>query len=153
MKKRNFGRYVFFAMIGLYCLCSFVAPTTGNLVVSVSNIAQSGGELRIVVYNSASTFLNPKGYAYLRTVPITNQTTAQVTFERLPYGYYAVTMYHDLNSNHNMDKSALGVPEEPYALSNNVNVKWRRPTFDETKIQLAEPSKNIALRLVRWKDR
>jgi uncharacterized protein (DUF2141 family) len=141
--------------IGLLILYSFVLPkvSTGNLVVSVNNITQSGGELRIVVYNDAASFLLPKRYAYLRVVSVGNQKTAQVTFENIPYGYYAVTMYHDLNSNHDMDKSALGVPQEPYALSNNVNVKWRRPTFDETKIQLAEPIKNTALRLVRWKDR
>ena len=64
-----------------------------------------------------------------------------------------VTSYHDLNDNRMLDKNGMGIPTEPYGISNGFNTKWRKPTFDETKFAFNETNQTIYLDVKRWKDR
>ncbi len=42
-----------------------------------------------------------------------------LTFSDLPAGEYAVRMFHDVNSDGQMNANAFGMPTEPFAFSNN----------------------------------
>ena len=39
--------------------------------------------------------------------------------EQLPFGYYAVKLYHDENQNKKLDKNFFGIPTEGYGFSND----------------------------------
>ncbi len=45
--------------------------------------------------------------------------TISMTFSGLPAGDYAVRMFHDVNSDGQMNANAFGMPMEPFAFSNN----------------------------------
>ena len=68
-------------------------------------------------------------------------------------GEFAYMATIEALKNARLDQNYLGVPTEPYALSNNVNVKWRRPTFEETKITFNKTEQTVPLQLKKWKDR
>ena len=128
------------------------AADEGILSVVVNNIQTPKGSIRVAIYNSAATFLDAKRYAFIGHIEVGNNKSIRLDF-KMPYGTYAATCYHDINDDHNLDKSTLGFPEEPYALSNNPSVKWRRPSFDETKFAFRQPAQTISLTLRKWKDR
>ena len=147
-------------LIFWYCASSFLMPEIKKkavelpsvLHVVVSGIATNAGSVRVAIYDKAENFLQIKKYAYTKSAAPGANSSVQVDFE-IPNGDYAVTAYHDINDDHHLDQNYMGIPTEPYALSNNVSVKWRRPTFYETKISFNQPDQTIYLQLKKWKDR
>ena len=124
----------------------------GVLSVVVNGITGSSGTVRVVIYNSNNHFLERDGYVYKQVMEVGNHKSVKLDF-KMPHGYYSVSAYHDVNDNHNLDRNGLGVPNEPYAMSNNPSVKWRKPTFDETKFAFNQLNQTISLDLKLWKDR
>jgi uncharacterized protein (DUF2141 family) len=144
------------SLLVLYIL--FIQSSTPNpvgggiLSVVVDGIANSSGTVRVVIFNSQDKFLERDGYVFKQTVEVGNKKSVRLDFQ-MPHGYYAVSAYHDLNDNHTLDRNGIGVPTEPYALSNNPSVKWRKPTFDETKFAFNQSTQTISLQLKQWKER
>jgi uncharacterized protein (DUF2141 family) len=124
----------------------------GMLSVVVDGISNASGTVRVVIFNSQDKFLERDGYVFKQTIEVGNKKSVRLDFQ-MPHGYYAVSAYHDLNDNHTLDRNGLGVPVEPYALSNNPSVKWRKPTFDETKFAFNQSAQTISLQLKQWKER
>jgi uncharacterized protein (DUF2141 family) len=65
----------------------------------------------------------------------------------LPPGEYAVSTYHDLNSNDKLDRYFIGKPKEPYGFSNNVN-PFGPPSYKDCKFTLANIPKTISIKLL-----
>ncbi len=149
----TFIKKLLFIFIPFFSL-GFTLPNRDNgvLTVYVSGIDTPEGSIRIAIYNSPNGFLEKSSYVFTQNKPVGNNKSLRFDFN-MPHGYYAVSCYHDINDSHSLDKNYMGIPVEPYALSNNVNIKWRRPTFDETKIAFSKPSQTIYLEVKRWKDR
>ncbi len=120
--------------------------------VIVKGIKENAGSIRVAIYDKPENFLQAKKYFATKSTVAGNNNSSQLDFT-LPFGDYAVTAYHDINDDHRLDQNYLGVPTEPYALSNNINVKWRRPTFEETKITLNQNEQTVYLELKKWKER
>ena len=122
------------------------------LTVVVGGIDTPSGTIRVAIYNSQDHFLEKDKFVFNKTIVVGNNKSVRLDFI-LPHAYYAVTCYHDINDNHRLDQNYMGIPQEPYALSNNVSIKWRRPTFDETKFAVTKAAQTIYLEVKRWKDR
>jgi uncharacterized protein (DUF2141 family) len=131
---------------------SFTIESTGKLTVIVNNIDKPSGEVRVAIYNSENTFLDAKKFVAVKSMAVGSHTSVTLEFPHLPYGNYAVTTYHDINSNRKLDQNTFGIPEEPYDMT-NLKVKWRKPTFNEVKFSLQVPQKTVQLHLKRWVDR
>jgi uncharacterized protein (DUF2141 family) len=136
----------------LFAAYSFNIQNTGKLTVVVNNIDTPSGEVRVAIYNSEKTFLDPKKFVSVKSMAVGSQKSVTLEFTDLPYGNYAVTTYHDINSNRKLDQNTFGIPEEPYDMT-NLKVKWRKPTFNEVKFPLQAAQKTVQLHLKRWVDR
>ena len=154
--KAKMSRIVLFLLFPIL-FCGFTSPhdNSGTLVLEISHITAQTGDVHVAIFNSQGTFLKDKQYILAKRFVVDNQTGSfmRVEIPNLPYGTYAMSIYHDINNNHILDQSGLGIPIEPYALSNNVKVKWRRPSFEECKFVFGEPSKTMGFELKYWKDR
>jgi uncharacterized protein (DUF2141 family) len=124
----------------------------GVLSVVINGISTAQGTVRVVIYNSQDNFLERDGYVYKQVIAVGNNKSVKLDF-KMPHAYYVVSAYHDINDNHTLDRNGLGLPIEPYALSNNPTVKWRKPTFDETKFAFNQANQTISLDLKLWKER
>lgn len=63
----------------------------------------------------------------------------------IPYGRYAVVVYHDANSNGMLDKNGLGMPTETWGVSNNVRPFLRAPKFIECAITHATSRTSVTI--------
>ena len=52
-----------------------------------------------------------------QVLPIENNTCKTI-FKDVPSGEYAISIYHDINSNAKLDTNFLGIPKEDYTCSN-----------------------------------
>lgn len=67
--------------------------------------------------------------------------------ENLPYGDYAVSVYHDENLNGDMDSGFMGIPKEPYGFSNNAKSSFGPPKWRDVKFSIKSPSVEIAVKV------
>ncbi|GJD57214.1 DUF2141 domain-containing protein [Methylobacterium dankookense] len=69
-------------------------------------------------------------------------------FDDVAPGTYAVAAFQDQNGNGRLDRTGLGLPQEPYGLSGGAG-RHARPSFAEAAFSLREPGAAIRVRLAR----
>ena len=62
---------------------------------------------------------------------------AVTTFEDVPAGPFAVSVYHDEDGDGKMDTNLVGIPSEDYGFSADASGVFGAPTFEEASLELA----------------
>ncbi|GGD03198.1 DUF2141 domain-containing protein [Hyunsoonleella pacifica] len=108
-----------------------------NVTVTISNLESNDGKVFISLYNSEGSFL-AKGYQ--STVSEIKNNSCEVVFKNIPNGTYAVSFYHDENSNNKMDTGMFGIPKEDYGCSNNAKGFMGPPKWKDAKFTINNES-------------
>lgn len=115
--------------------------------VVVKNVRESVGLITAELYrNDQATFLHADGRV------VRQQFAARAPETRFcltapESTSYAIGLYHDKNANHRIDKGALGIPVEPYGLSNNPRIRFAAPTVDEALFHVPEQGVYVEIQL------
>lgn len=127
---------------------------TGALTIRIYDLESNKGSLQLAGFDGEESFLQPGAHRFGKTISLPRQgSTVTVEVPDLPFGRYALAVYHDLNNNGVLDTNLFGVPVEPYAFSNNPTVKWRSPRFEEVRFDFRHGGQVEEVRLMRWKER
>lgn len=137
-------------LLFILLLSWFQTEQKGTLTVKVKDVLQAQGSVRMAVYNNEKSFPSESHSFRGAVLPLKPGVNPQLSCDQLPFGSYAVAVYHDVNNNGKMDKNGLGIPTEPYAFSNNVKVKWRAPKFREAAFSFSAQQQEIVVVLKRW---
>ena len=121
--------------------------TTGNLVVNISGFPSSEGFAMVALSNSKESYKFGENAAIALTRIRLVDQRAQVIFTNLAYSWYAISIYHDENSNGTMDKNAMGIPKEAYGFSNNARGLFGPPAYKDVMFQLNSAEKQIDIKL------
>lgn len=117
------------------CFVSMAHAQTGTINVEISGVEDPKGLMSIGLYSKEKGFPDD-GKEYKGTdVNVTGQTVVY-TFKNVPFGTYAIAVFHDTNSNGKLDKNFLGIPKEGYAFSNNVFGTFGPPDFKDVSFEL-----------------
>ncbi len=127
-----------FSLVSVACLSQ-----KHTLTIEVNGFDNDNGQLVLGVCNKKENFL--KEYAYGDVVKIKNKK-ATVVIKNLPSGEYAISLFHDVNSNNVLDKNMFGIPSEDYGFSNNAKGTFGPPKYEDAKFNLNE-SKIIKVNL------
>ncbi|MCX6586242.1 MAG: DUF2141 domain-containing protein [Acidobacteria bacterium] len=100
------------------------------LIVTITGLLDTQGDVRCALHRPGSEFPSDTG-AFLRVQQPAQPGTAECRFPNVPPGRYAVAVLVDRNKNGKTDKNFLGMPTEPWGVSNNVRHKTRAPRFEE----------------------
>jgi len=112
------------------------AAGTYTLTIQVQGVDQDGGNIGVLVFN------NDKGWAEDRTAALkdivvaAHPGTVTVVVPGLAAGTYAVSIAHDVNQNHKLDKNFFGKPKEQWGLSNNPHATLKAPPFKNCTFSL-----------------
>jgi uncharacterized protein (DUF2141 family) len=127
-------------------LVSFAPEPNPKLTIKISNIEKMKGEIIVGVFSSESAFLK-EGAAVKNYSIKVNKDAATFTITDLPKGEYAISMYHDENSDNKMNTSFIGIPKEAYGFSNNVKPKMSAPKYQDCKFTFSE-DKTLQIKLI-----
>jgi uncharacterized protein (DUF2141 family) len=98
---------------------SLAAHLEGPYSLKVSiKVPDDEGFIKIALYNSSSTWLEP-GLAVRARVLVPSGADTQMVFYGLPAGQYAIAAFQDTNNNQKLDKKWFVLPKEPYGFSND----------------------------------
>jgi uncharacterized protein (DUF2141 family) len=133
-------------------LSSCGLPTqSAEIIVTVTGVASAQGSMGCALFasNARERFPLDLSQAVTQRAPA-QANVMQCAFRNVMAGTYAVSASHDINDNGRTDRNVVGLPTEPWAVSNNVRPTLRAPRFTEAAFDLAsDETKQIELRLSR----
>jgi uncharacterized protein (DUF2141 family) len=120
---------------------------TASVVVKVTGIKSREGLIQAALFSSKTSFPDQKPFkAYTHTLK-KEVGQVEVNFKEVPFGEYAVAVYHDQNGNNKLDTNFMGIPKEPYGFSNNHHPKLSAPDYEAAKVEINQPGKTLEVHI------
>ena len=105
------------------------------MLAVTAGFAPPGGSVRLSVFDSEEAFLDRAAAKFEAIVG--EDGVAVLSLANLAPGAYVFVAYYDANGDGRLNRGGmLGRPKEPFAFSNGVRPKLRRPRFDEAKVEV-----------------
>lgn len=127
-------------------LAGVFTQNTSELTINITNIESIKGEIIIGVFNTDKNFLKDGSAIKNYSIKVENHSE-QIIITDLPKGEYAISMYHDENSDNQCNRNFLGIPKEPYGFSNNIKPKFSAPAYEDCKFIL-DGEKELEIKLL-----
>jgi uncharacterized protein (DUF2141 family) len=128
------------------CLLLPNAAFAGDLALTVDGVQDAKGNVQGALYDSESSFMNvPEAHAKFRVPAAAGQV--QYVFHDLKPGKYALAVFHDANTNGQLDKNSYGVPTEGYGFSNDAQGSGGPPKFGQAAFDYDGTNKSITVSL------
>jgi uncharacterized protein (DUF2141 family) len=120
-----------------------------RLTIRIVGAKDSKGQVAIALFHDEDGFPGDKTKALqtLQTPLEPKSAQAQVSLADLPYGTYAIAIFHDENMNGRLDKNMFGVPKEGYGFSNISKRSFGPPKFEDAKFELDQPEQTVEIKL------
>ena len=132
------------AAAALAASAMLASAAAADLQVEVRGLAGETGTVNVGLFDRAASF--PKQTVAGARVPAATKP-AIVVFRNLAPGEYAVSAFHDANSNGTLDKNLLGMPTEKYGFSRDAAGNMGPPSFDAAKITFGTENQTIVINL------
>ena len=132
------------AAAALAASAMLASAAAADLQVEVRGLAGETGTVNVGLFDRAASF--PKQTVAGERVPAATKP-AVVVFRNLAPGEYAVSAFHDANSNGTLDKNLLGMPTEKYGFSRDAAGNMGPPSFDAAKITFGTENQTIVINL------
>jgi uncharacterized protein (DUF2141 family) len=131
-------------LIAVLATLAIGAANAAELAVVVKDLHSAEGTVHVALYRTPESF--PKSGAMLagQVVPAALAGT-RATFGELTPGRYAIAVYHDENANNDFDQGIFGIPLEGYAFSNDANVFFGPPAFDDAAFDVDKDNTTIVI--------
>jgi len=104
----------------------------GKFIISVIEFESSDGKAMIALFNSEESYSETGVNFKSNALEIADQK-AEWIIDELPFGEYAIKLYHDENGNKKMDRNMLGIPSEDYGFSNNATGNFGPADYEDAK--------------------
>lgn len=136
-----------FASFLLCCLLvsANASSDESRLIVNLNNIGEAGGNLRASLYREPESFRKEDRAVQVVSIPAT-KGSAQIVFDALSPGRYAVMVYHDENGDGKLNLRFGMFPIEGYGLSNNPKVMGP-PKFADSAFEVGEQETSVNITL------
>lgn len=106
-------------------------PTPENLIhVEIDGLRSDKGQVVCSLFSSASDFPKHTDKAVAHIQSSVSDRHAVCEFPGVASGTYAISVFHDENSNGKMDTNFMGIPREGVGASNNAKGHFGPPKFD-----------------------
>ena len=108
-----------------------------SLDIEIENLKSNKGNINVLISDeskneiASATFIRVKGLK------------AEVSFDSIYPGKYAIQFYHDENQNGKLDMNLIGIPKESYGSSNDVKPVLGPPKFEKMLFNLTQNKKVI----------
>ena len=112
------------------------AQQTGNIHLTIQNIENEKGTLRVGLFTESDKFLDKASWS--KDIAANGREKIELDFENIPFGTYAISIFHDLDDNGKLDTNFIGIPKEPVGFSNDYQPKMGPPKFKGAKFDLAQ---------------
>lgn len=125
----------------------FAQEENGAIDIQIKGFRNDVGLARILLFTKSEGFPDQVGKAYREVSLTIKDQTANLRLESLPFQTYAVSVLHDENANLKLDTNFFGFPLEGYGCSNNPQMKWRKPKFQDAAFIFKEKHERLVIEI------
>jgi uncharacterized protein (DUF2141 family) len=109
-----------------------------NIIVRVDNVIADGGAVRVALYDEASWL----GAPTVGRQAAADGESVTIAIPAPRAGRYGVAAYQDRNGDGRLNTNIIGMPSEPYGISNNAG-GFGPPRFVDAAIDVAVPASTV----------
>ena len=119
-----------------------------RLKVHVHGVVDPDGTMNVGLYGDKDSWLTEEGVMFGKVEPVgAKGEVVTVIIEDVPAGQYAVSLYQDEDESKSLKRSSLGIPEEPWGMSNDATGLLGPPSFESAAITVAPPETEVDINL------
>ena len=134
-------------LMAMTALMSFSSNADHKITVIVSGFKNEKGNCVINLYNKSQGFPNSNTIACKSITAKIKNNSAQIVFENVNPGTYAVSILHDANADGVLNKNMFGIPKESYGASNNKIPSLSSPNFEDSKFEISNQDKTLLIKV------
>lgn len=126
--------FLFWQFVGYMCSCwaGFTTPAEPQEIrITVTGVSKQKGEILAALYSHGDGFPGDASKAFRTAKASAQNGQAQLLFEKVPAGTYAIALFHDANGDGVLNTNLMGIPKEGYGVSNNVKNLFSGPTYKQ----------------------
>lgn len=138
------NKAVFTVLITVFFYSLSGADGRSTLTVELKNL-KIEGTVYITLYNNEDGYPMDSSKAFAKNMKKVAANAEKVVFNDVPYGTYAVSVWHDQNDNQKMEKSLIGIPKEGLGVSNDAKGKMGPPKFKDAKFEIKQERTDISI--------
>lgn len=113
---------------------------TSEITVNMDNISNEG-PIIIALFENDEGFPKEMGKAHKVATIKEYDESLTYTFEGVPHGEYAISIFQDENENGELDSNFIGFPKEPVGATNMTGLG--KPSFGKCKFRLDSNGQNF----------
>ncbi len=131
--------------LALACILMTAAAPAAACDLDITVRGAKDGTIYAQVFGDAATFT--KAIGGLVAFTLAPHGTTEIAIKSLPAGRYAVAAFEDRNGNGKLDKSLLGIPQEPYGFSRDATGTLGPPGFDQAAVECGKDPVAVTITL------
>lgn len=152
----NLNRFALVLIVGMLIGCASTTPAppeprpdgVGALEISIVGFKNDNGQALVALFLDPGGWPDDIGPAFAAEVVAITGGEASVVINGVPAGPFAVSVFHDLDGDRELDTGALGIPSEAYGFSADARNPFGPPSYDEARLDLAAgENKQITIRV------
>jgi uncharacterized protein (DUF2141 family) len=117
----------------------------GAIVVEITGFRNSNGKAGVLLFSREKGFPADHRQALESRFAEIVGNACRVTLEDIPYGNYAVSVFHDENGDGALQLSMFGIPREGVGASRNPAMRFGPPRFRDARFTLDSPEHRLAI--------
>lgn len=127
----------------LFSTFNLESQNEGKIELLIKGAKSNSGMILVLIFNQEDGFPEePKKAFKAMSLPVSNLST-RVVIEDLPAGDYAISVFHDEDSDGQIRKNDFGMPIDTYGFSNNPTLYFGPPSFSKCAV----PVKNSLVKV------
>ncbi|MEX0722953.1 MAG: DUF2141 domain-containing protein [Gracilimonas sp.] len=112
----------------------------------IEGIEEERGEIRIAVFDSEEAYKRKEEPLHAVVLPVKGKSLIW-NEEELPFGNYAIAVYHDKNTNGELDSNLLGIPKEAYGFSNDARGRFGPASWGNAHFQISSETYSMTIQI------
>jgi uncharacterized protein (DUF2141 family) len=113
------------------------AKKTGRVTVEIVGLHSAQGRVLVAMYCGEEGFPSEFKKTCANKVVNAQKGRMRVQFDAVPAGEFAISMFHDENSNKTLDTNFLGMPKEGWGTSRDAKANFGPPSYSDARVLLA----------------
>jgi uncharacterized protein (DUF2141 family) len=135
---------VFFSVHTIFAEGLEKSSDKGTLIVKIVGFENNKGDCRIALDKLKNVYESGDSVFIGKVIPIVNNEV-YLEFESLEFGNYAIKVFHDENSNRELDSNFLGIPTEDYGFSNDASSWFGPPSWEKAMFMFNDKEMSIEI--------
>ncbi|KEO72458.1 DUF2141 domain-containing protein [Anditalea andensis] len=134
-------------ILTIIILLFMINPDSTDLTVTITNLKEDTGVVRLAIFDKSSAFPDKAHQAYDKVIAQVQGGKATAVFKNIKPGKYAISAFHDANNDGVINKNAFGIPKEGYGFSNDAMGSFGPPSFSAASFEVDENKNTHSFKL------